>query len=84
MSDIGTSQRRPPEFVPTEWELTFISSRIEEAMSEKGTSQRRPPEFVPTHPPHDYRLSNLDDWIPTALDIFYSEGRGRDKMRANP
>jgi len=64
-----------------------FASMKEEATSEKGTSQRRPPEFLSTHPSHDHRLSNFDDWMPAALDIFHSDGgtkceRIRRDMRA--
>ena len=33
-----------------------------------------PPEFMSTHPSYDTRLSNFDEWLPEAMDIYNADG----------
>lgn len=35
-----------------------------------------PPEFISTHPSHDRRISQLDEWIPSAIKVFEGDDFG--------
>lgn len=34
---------------------------------------RAPPEFISTHPSYDTRISNFDEWMPNALEIYNAD-----------
>jgi predicted Zn-dependent protease len=46
-----------------------------------------PPEFISTHPSYDTRLTNFDDWLPDAMEMYNADGgykcqRIRREMKA--
>lgn len=60
---------------------------MKEGVTTSGV-QTAPPEFVSTHPSHERRISQFDDWMPSATRTFEGDDFGdrcrrvRDEMSA--
>uniref|UniRef100_A0A7S2N4G0 Peptidase M48 domain-containing protein n=1 Tax=Helicotheca tamesis TaxID=374047 RepID=A0A7S2N4G0_9STRA len=51
-----------------------MKAGIENSNTTKTKQPSQPPEFLSTHPSYDSRLSNFDNWMPEAMDIFHQDG----------
>lgn len=67
--------------------LDKFHSAMKEGVTTSG-EQSAPPEFISTHPSHDRRISQFDDWMPSATRTFEGDDFGdrcrrvRDDMAA--
>ena len=41
------------------------------------TGENMPPEFMSTHPSHDRRISQFDEWLPSAMKAFEGDDFGK-------
>ncbi len=53
----------------------FRAMKDGENNGSKGSNirSRAPPEFMSTHPSYDTRISNFDEWMPNALEIYNAD-----------
>jgi predicted Zn-dependent protease len=56
----------------------FLAMKNGENGSDKSNSRKKPkaivpPEFMSTHPSYDTRISNFDDWMPKAMEIYNAD-----------
>ena len=60
-------------FVPS----GFVNESLNDSSMKSASKGQQPPEFISTHPSHDTRISNFDDWMPSALMKFESDAGER-------
>ena len=47
-------------------------------MASANAGKPTPPEFISTHPNHGTRISNLNKWMPEAIDIYNKSSKAND------
>ena len=47
-------------------------------MASANAGKPTPPEFISTHPSHGTRISNLNKWMPEAIDIYNKSSKAND------
>jgi hypothetical protein len=63
--------------------LTLFFSAMKSGTTTSG--EYIPPEFISTHPSHDRRISQFDEWLPSAVKAFEGDdfGRSCEQVRTN-
>lgn len=55
------------------------AKRVFAAMKKGMEASGAPPEFLSTHPSHESRISNFDQWLPDAMNVYKGDGFGVDR-----